>query len=53
MLSVDDLESLEETLEILSDAALMADLHEADDDVKSGRTLRLSRDDALERLGRQ
>ena len=53
MLSLDDLESLEETLEILSDAALMADLHEADDDVKSGRTLRLSRDDALERLGRQ
>lgn len=52
MMSLDDLESLEETLAILSDPHLMAAVQEADDDVKAGRTERLSRHEVLERLGR-
>jgi prevent-host-death family protein len=47
LLSVEDLESLEETLAILSDPKLMAQIHEADDDVAAGRPTRLTKDEAL------
>lgn len=49
MLSLEDLESLEETLEILSDPKLLDDVRKGDRDVKAGRTVRLSRDDLLAR----
>lgn len=49
MLSVEDLESLEETLEILSDPKLLAEVRKGDRDVKAERTVRLSRDDLLAR----
>lgn len=49
MLSVEDLESLEETLEILSDPKLLAEVRKGDRDVKAGRTVRLSRDELLAR----
>lgn len=47
ILSVEDLESLEETLEILSNAELLADIHEAEGDIAQGRTQRLTKDQAL------
>lgn len=50
MLNVDDLESLEETLEILSNPALMAAIREGLDDVEAGRAERLSRDEVLHRI---
>jgi prevent-host-death family protein len=50
MLSVEDLESLEETLEVLSNPQLMADIREADGEVAAGRTVTLSKDEALARL---
>jgi antitoxin YefM len=48
MLSLEDLESLEETLEILSDPELMAAIREAGADVAAGRVTRLTRQQALE-----
>jgi prevent-host-death family protein len=50
MLNVDDLESLEETLEILSNPALMEAIREGTDDLAAGRTERLSRADVLDRI---
>ena len=50
MLNVDDLESLEETLEILSDPALMAAVRAGSDDVAAGRTERPSREQLLRRI---
>ena len=50
MISVDDLESLEETLEILSNPALMAAVRAGEKDVAEGRTERLSRDEMLARI---
>jgi antitoxin YefM len=47
MLSVEDLESLEETLAVLSDPELMATIREADADVAAGRTTRMSEQEAL------
>jgi prevent-host-death family protein len=47
MLSLEDLESLEETLEILSDPELMAAIREADADIEAGRVTRLTREAAL------
>ncbi len=47
LLSLDDLESLEETLAILGDARLMAELREAEADVRAGRTSVLDKDDAI------
>jgi prevent-host-death family protein len=49
MLSVEDLESLEETLEILSDPKLLDEIRKGERDVKAGRTVRLSRDELLVR----
>jgi antitoxin YefM len=47
MLSLEDLESLEETLEVLSEPELMAAVREADADVAAGRATRLTREEAL------
>ena len=52
MLSVEDLDSLEETLEILSDPALVRDIRKSQREVQAGKTVRLSRDEALGRLKR-
>jgi prevent-host-death family protein len=50
MLSLEDLESLEETLAILSDPELMASLREADAEVVAGATTPLSKQEALAEL---
>ncbi|MDQ3153564.1 MAG: type II toxin-antitoxin system Phd/YefM family antitoxin [Actinomycetota bacterium] len=47
LLSLEDLDSLEETLEILSDPQLMAAVREAEADIPAGRTTRLTKDEAL------
>jgi antitoxin YefM len=47
MLSLEDLESLEETLAILSDPGLMAVIAEADAEVAAGATTGLSEQEAL------
>ena len=47
MLSIEDLESLEETLAILSDPELVAAIVEADTEVAAGATTRLSEREAL------
>lgn len=48
ILSVDDLASLEETLEILSDRATLRDLREAAAEDERGETTPLSKDQVLE-----
>jgi prevent-host-death family protein len=53
MLNVDDLESLEETLAILSKPTLRDAVLEGADDVAAGRTQRLSREQALARIAKQ
>jgi len=53
MISVDDLESLEETLEILSNPGLMAAVRAGEEDVAQRRTERLSRDELLARVARK
>ena len=52
MLSIEDLESLEETLEVLSDAALMRSIRRAEREADSGKAVRLTRDEALARITR-
>ncbi len=47
ILSVDDLESLEETLEVLSNPTLMADIREAEAERVAGQTSALTKDEAL------
>ena len=47
VLSVDDLESLEETLNVLSDERAVADIHEALRELNSGRATPLTKDEAL------
>ena len=47
MLSLEDLESLEEALAVLSDRELVAAIAEADAEVAAGRTTRLSGQEAL------
>jgi prevent-host-death family protein len=47
LVSVEDLESLEETLEILSNPQLMAEISEAREELAAARTTRLSKDEAL------
>lgn len=47
LLSVEDLESLEETLSIVSNSSLVEDIRNAELDVAAGRTERLSREQAL------
>lgn len=50
MLSIDDLESLEESLEILSNPALVATVGEGRADAEAGRVTRLSREQVLARI---
>ena len=50
MLNVDDLESLEETLEILSNAALLDAVREGDGQVAAGQAQRLSKEQVLAHL---
>jgi antitoxin YefM len=52
VISIDDLESLEETLAIMSNPELMARIREADADVKAGRVERLSKAELLASLAR-
>ncbi|HET9555908.1 MAG TPA: hypothetical protein VFS70_02130 [Actinomycetota bacterium] len=47
-----DHESLEETLAVLSDPALLATLREADAEVAAGTTTRLSKQEALAEIER-
>jgi antitoxin YefM len=47
LVSVEDLESLEETLEVLSNPRLMAKISEAREEVAASRATRLGRDEAL------
>ena len=53
MLSLEDLESLEETLAILSDPELLAAIHAADDEVAAGRTTPMTKQEALAEIDRQ
>lgn len=53
MLSLEDLESLEETLEILSNPSLVAEIREAQAEVAAGRTRRLTKDQAQSLINRQ
>jgi prevent-host-death family protein len=50
VLSIDDLESLEETLAILSDPSIMSDLAQARDDVAAGRVDTFTREQLLATL---
>ncbi len=50
MLNVDDLESLEETLAILSNPTLRDAIRDGEVDLDTGRTERLTKDEALARL---
>jgi prevent-host-death family protein len=52
VLAVADLEALEETLGILSDPEAMADLREAEEARRSGKSVELSKDEALARWSR-
>jgi prevent-host-death family protein len=53
VLSVEDLESLEETLEILSDATLLAEIREAERERSKSLTKKLSKDEVLARIRKQ
>ncbi|HXH58381.1 type II toxin-antitoxin system Phd/YefM family antitoxin [Iamia sp.] len=53
MLSIEDLESLEETLEIMSNPPLLKAIREGEHDVEAGRTDQLSREEARARVARQ
>lgn len=46
MLSVEDLESLEETLQVLSSPGLLAEVREAHKELMAGRTTQLNKDEA-------
>jgi antitoxin YefM len=47
VISVEDLESLEETLDIMNSAALLADIRESLTELSAGQATVLSKDDAL------
>lgn len=49
VVSIEDLESLEETLEILSNPALMAEIREAEVERSRGGATKLSKDELLAR----
>ncbi len=50
LISIDDLESLEETLEILSNAELLNELRQARRETVEGKGVLLTKDEALELL---
>ena len=47
LISVDDLESLEETLEIMSDRELMAEIREAEREIEAGEMTPMTKAQAL------
>jgi len=47
IVSIDDLESLEETLEILSDPRAMKEIRKAQAEIAQGKRVRLTKDEAL------
>jgi prevent-host-death family protein len=47
LVSIEDLESLEETLEVLSNPWLMAEISKAREELAASRATRLGRDEAL------
>jgi prevent-host-death family protein len=53
LMNVEDLESLEETLEVMSDPALMAQLAESEKDIAAGRVTELTKEEALELVRRR
>ncbi len=53
MLNVDDLESLEETLAILSNPELRDAIREGEADIEAGRTERLTKDQALAHIAKR
>lgn len=53
MLSLDDLESLEESLDILSNPDLVAEIHEAQAETAAGRTRGLTKDQAQSLIRRE
>lgn len=53
MLSIDDLESLEETLEILANPRLREDIESGDRDLAEGRAEQPTREELLERVRRR
>jgi antitoxin YefM len=53
MLNVDDLESLEETLAILSNSTLRDAVQQGDADIAAGRTERLTKGQALARISKK
>lgn len=52
MLSIDDLESLEETLQIMSDPALLRSIRRSQREADTGKATRLTRDEALALINR-
>jgi prevent-host-death family protein len=52
LVNPDDLESLEETLEILSDDELMRSIRRSEKEVDQGDAIRLTRDEVLGRVKR-
>jgi antitoxin YefM len=48
IVSVEDLESLEETLEIMANPDLMSEIREAEREIVKGRAVRLTKDQALD-----
>ena len=52
VLAVEDLEALEDTLEVLSDADAVADLREAAAARRTGQTIELTKEEALSRWSR-
>jgi antitoxin YefM len=53
MLSLEDLESLEETLAILSDPELLAAIHETETEVAAGRSTPMTKQEALAEIERR
>lgn len=53
MLSLEDLESLEETLDILSDPELVREIHEAQDEVAARQTTPLTKEEARSLIERR
>jgi len=47
IMNLEDLESLEETLAILSNPRLVREVHQAEAEIAAGKSKRLSKDDAL------
>ena len=52
LMNIEDLESLEETLDVMSDPELMAAIAEAEADIAAGRGIEMSKEEALELVRR-